>query len=277
MSAGIPAYRSEGTTADKLSTEKAAPELAGLMEDMTWPEVARAAELEMPVVLAVGATEQHGPHLPLSTDCHLPVGVALEAAKRIPLLVAPPIRFGAPSRPLSGGGESFPGTLSIRGSTLGTIVTDILSALARSGFRRLCVLNWHFENGGYLWEACDVATQRHRDVRVLLLESGLPEFTPAQLAELYPKGFPGWRVEHAAIMETSMMLALRPNLVRKNAIVDDQAERCPPWDVLPTPPEFIPSTGVLWHATEASEALGERFLVAAADHLELALRQEFGL
>ncbi len=148
-----------------------------LMETMTWPEVAAAARANLPVVMAVGATEQHGPHLPITTDCLLPVGVARQAAKQVPLVIAPPIRFGARSRALSGGGEGFPGTLSVRGTTLIAMVSEALMALARSGFRRLCVQCWHWENRGYLWEACDLAVSQHQDIKIALLEAPMPPFT----------------------------------------------------------------------------------------------------
>lgn len=249
----------------------------GLMEEMTWPEVAEAAQANVPVVLAVGSTEQHGPHLPLGSDCFLPQGVALRVAERLPLMIAPPIRFGARSRALSGGGETFPGTLSLRGTTLIATLHEVLAGLARSGFKRLCVQNWHYENAGFLWEACDLAVQDHPDLAVLLLENPMPDFSPQELAELFPNGFPGWDVEHASIMETAMMLVLRPDLVRRDRIVDDQARRHPTWDVIPAPDDFIPKSGVLWHPSEATEEIGRRFVTAAADRLELALRTEFGL
>ena len=51
------------------------------MDDMTWPELRDAAAAGLPALLSIGATEQHGPHLPLATDSILPVGVALEAAR----------------------------------------------------------------------------------------------------------------------------------------------------------------------------------------------------
>lgn len=245
-----------------------------LMEEMTWPEVRDAAAAGLPVVLAVGATEQHGPHLPLNVDSVIPVGISLEAARRRPLVVAPPIRFGARSRPLSGGGESFPGTLSLRATTLLATVTEVLCGLARSGFRRICVQNWHYENAGYLWEAADLAAERHPDVRMLLLENPWPELSDALLAELFPHGFPGWDVEHASIMETSMMLALRPELVLTDRIVDDEAARHPTWDVVPPPADFVPASGVLWHPTEASAQQGHRFLDVAATRLVEAIEAE---
>ncbi|MFI5281798.1 MAG: creatininase [Candidatus Dormibacterales bacterium] len=248
-----------------------------LMEEMTWPEAAEAARANKPVVIAIGSTEQHGPHLPLNTDVLLPVAVALEAARQVDLVVAPAVRFGAMSRALSGGGETFPGTLSLRASTLISTIHEVLSALARAGFKRICVQNWHYENAGYLWEACDLTSARHPDVRMLLLENPFPQLTDAQLAEIFPKGFPGWDVEHASIIETSLMYVVRPELVRRDKIADDQAARHPAWDVVPAPSEFIPKSGVLWHPTEASEAIGKTVLRLCADHLAGALRTEFKL
>jgi creatinine amidohydrolase len=245
-----------------------------LLEEMTWPEVRDAAAADLPVVVPIGATEQHGPHLPLATDCILPVGVALAAAEQEALIVAPPLRFGARSRPLSGGGESFPGTLSLRGATLMDTLTQVLLALGRSGFRRIVVQNWHYENAGFLWDACDIAVERDDRLRILLLESPFPEFSPEELDSLFPGGFPGWDVEHASIMETSMMLALRPDLVHMDRVVDDEAERHPTWDVIPAPPAFVPASGVLWHPSVSTAELGERFVAAAAGRMVEAIRTE---
>ena len=245
-----------------------------LMEDMTWEEVRDAAAAELPVVLSIGSTEQHGPHLPLSTDCIIPVGIALRAAAEVPLIVAPPIRYGAKSRALSGGGETFPGTVSLRGHTLIETLRDVLIGLGRSGLRKICVQNWHYENAGFLWEACDLAVESNQDLKLLLLEDPFPSFTDAELSALYPEGFPGWDVEHASIAETSIMLSLRPDLVRTDRIVDDEAARHPSWDVVPAPPEFIPQSGVLWHPSVASADLGERFLAATAQRLAEAIRTE---
>lgn len=248
-----------------------------LMEEMTWPEVQEAVRRNLPVVIAVGSTEQHGPHLPLNTDCILPQAIAEEAAKQLPLLVAPPIRFGAMSRALSGGGETFPGTLSVRGTTLIATIHEVTSALARHGFKQICIQNWHYENAGFLWEAADLTSQKHEGVKVLILENPMPEFSADELNEIFPNGFPGWDVEHASIMETSMMFVIRPELVRRSKIADDQAKRHPTWDVVPAPDEFIPKSGVLWHPTEATEAIGQKLIDAAVTRMVEALRTEFAV
>jgi creatinine amidohydrolase len=248
-----------------------------LFEEMTWPEVRDAAARGLPLVLPVGATEQHGPHLPLNTDCLIPVGIAREVAARVPLVIGPPVRFGARSRPLSGGGEGFPGTVSLSGHTLIETLREVLSAFARSGFTRLLLQNWHYENSGFLWEAAHLAADDNPGVRIVVLERPLPEFSPEQLAELFPAGFAGWNVEHAASMETSLMLALHPELVRRERIADDAAARRPSWEVVPAPPEIVPASGVLWRPSEATAEIGRLYLRAAAERLEAALRTEFAL
>lgn len=247
----------------------------GVMEEMTWPEVQRAAEGDLPVALAIGSTEQHGPHLPINTDSILPAGIAEYTGRRLPLVVAPPIRFGARSRALSGGGEGFPGTISLTAATLIPTITEVLGGLVRSGFRKICVQNWHYENAGFLWEACSLASERYPEARFLLVEDPMPGFSTAELADLFPSGFPGWDVEHASVMETSLMLVIRPDLVHFDRAVDDAAERHPSWDVVPAPSDFIPPSGVLSRATEASAEIGMRFLEAISHRLEEAILSEF--
>ena len=246
-----------------------------ILDQMTGPEVAQAARENLPVVLSVGSTEQHGPHLPLNVDSELPLAVARKAAEEIELVIAPPILYGAKSRPLSGGGEGFPGTFSLSAATLMKVIEEIVAALARSGFRQICVQNWHYENSAYLWEACDLAVASSPGTRVLLMEDPMPAFTAGELDELFPGGFPGWDVEHASIMETSMMLAVRPELVRVDRIIDDEAARHPGWDVLPAPADFIPESGVLWHPSRATREIGLKFLDHTAGKMVEALSTEF--
>jgi creatinine amidohydrolase len=247
------------------------------LEQMTWPEVKEAADRDLPVVLAIGACEQHGPHLPLSTDAILPVAVAEAASTLVPLIVAPPIAYGAYSRPLVGGGERFPGTISLSATTLLPLVKDVVCGLAKSGFRQIVALNWHLENAGCLWEACERATREYPETRCVLIENPFPEFTSDELKQIFPHGFAGWALEHASIVETSMMLKVRPDLVRIERVVDDAPRRAPDWDVLPPPTDFLTTTGVLARATGASADIGELLLTAAAQKLAAAIQAEFHL
>jgi creatinine amidohydrolase len=93
---------------------------------------------------------------------------------------------------------------------------------------------------------------------------------------LFPDGFPGWDVEHASIMETSLMLHLRPDLVLFDRAVDDEAERHPWWDVVPAPDAFVPASGTLWKATQASAEKGERTWSEIVEALRAGIALELG-
>lgn len=228
------------------------------LDELTWPEIQAAAQRDTPVILPVGSTEQHGYHLPLCTDVVLPHRLALAAAAALGLLVAPPIAYGYRSRPLSGGGEGFPGTVSLSGRTLMALVEDVLVGLTASGFRRLVLLNWHYENSNFIYEAAWLARQHagQSDLQVMVIEAAFSELSEPVMRQLFGDEFPGWDVEHAAVLETSLMLHLRPDLVLMHRAVDDEARRHPAYDIVPPPRDLVPASGTLWKATRASPDKG---------------------
>jgi len=249
------------------------------LADLTWPEVEAAAQRGAAVILPVGATEQHGYHLPLGTDATLAEQVALDAADALDAVVAPPVTYGYRSRPLSGGGEGFPGTVSLSARTLMAVVEDVLLGLAASGFQRLVVLNWHYENSNFVYEAAWLAQRgaRSPELRIMVVEAAFSELSPGLMEHLFGDEFPGWDVEHAAVLETSLMMHIAPELVWFDRAVDDEAERHPPYDVVPTPAEFVPRSGTLWKATRASAAKGEAAWREIADRLARAIGAELEL
>jgi len=88
-----------------------------IMENMTWLDVKQAVEEEKVLIIIVGSIEQHGPHLPINTDLVIPYEIAKRVTENSSSLVAPPLTYGYKSKPRSGGGESFPGTVSLNGDT----------------------------------------------------------------------------------------------------------------------------------------------------------------
>ena len=257
--------------------EGTAAQRTRLLADMTWPEVRTAVERKAGVVLPVGSTEQHGYHLPLSTDALLPTALALAVAEPLDLLVAPAVSYGYRSRPLSGGGQGFVGTTSLRATTLMALVEDVLGEFIRQGFERIVVLNWHMENQNFVYEAAYLALERYRDAsaRILVAELPFEELSSETMGLLFPDGFPGWDVEHASIMETSLMLHLHPELVLFDRAVDDEAKRHPWYDVVPAPQDFVPASGTLWKATQASAEKGRAAWQEIVNQLREAIATEF--
>src|SRR6185437_12186778 len=115
-----------------------AVELAGL----TWPEV--KAEIEAgrdTVVMALGATEQHGCHLPLATDALIGDHLARRLAERLDAFLAPTLRVGCSEHHLG-----FAGTLSLSEPTYHAIVGELVRSLLRGGFRRIVLMPTHGGN-----------------------------------------------------------------------------------------------------------------------------------
>ena len=231
-----------------------------------------------PVIVATGAIEQHGPHLPLGVDAYISTGVSQRVALALrpdAAVVAPALAYGYKSVPCMGGGP-FPGTLGLDASTLVATLRDIVRELARDGVRRVIVLVGHFENQMFAVEGVNLALRDAVAAGVDGLEIMRLEywdFIHAEtLAKVFPGDFPGVQLEHAAVMETSMMLALKPGLVDVDAIPGagrqpaDRAAAFPSYTIEPAAKraEWAPASGVLSPALGASAQKGEWLL---GDHV----------
>lgn len=214
------------------------------LSDMSWPEATERARRGAVLLLPVGATEQHGPHLPLSTDTDLAVALSERVAELDGrAVVAPALAFGS-----SGEHDGFAGTLSI-----GTPATEqVLVELARSAslhFSGLVMVSTH---GGNL-EAV------RRAVHVLRAE-GRP-------TEVW---VPQWGGDlHAGRTETSLMLAVAPERVDMAAA--QAGDGRPAADLLPRLRQHgvrsVSDNGVLGDPTGATPEEGRRLLAEAAHAL----------
>lgn len=250
-----------------------------LMTEMTWMEVRDAVAEGAGVILPIGATEQHGPHMPLSTDAFLSGKMAHDVAKETNLIVAPTICYGFRSRPCSGGGQNFPGTTSLRGSTLTAMIIDIVKELIRTGFRKIVLFNWHMENSNFIYDAAYTVLEDtksdHPDLRLLIFESPFSELTPETHEFVFEGHFPGWAIEHASIFETSVMMYVAPELVDFSKATDDKAEYYPFYDMLPIPKRITTESGILWKASLATKEKGEAVWKEIRQTLVDSVNKEF--
>lgn len=111
-------------------------------EELNWFDVESYLEKDDRLMLVLGACEQHG-YLSLATDVKIPQSLADAASQQTSVLVAPAINYGASPYFLG-----FPGTLSLRLSTLLDLVEDVVRSAFEHGFRRILVLNGHGGNDG---------------------------------------------------------------------------------------------------------------------------------
>jgi creatinine amidohydrolase len=250
-----------------------------MMASMPWPEYQQRVRDGAVVFLPVGATEQHGYHMTLSTDTVLPLAVSRMVARNIGGIVAPAVPYGYKSQPRSGGGNHYVGTTSLSASTLIGVIKDLLLEFARHGCRRLVVMNGHYENAMFEVEGIDLALAELRlqgitDFKVLKID--YYEFITRETTNfVFPEGFPGWALEHAGIFETSLMLHLHPELVNVAAIPDEAAAVFPPYDVYPTDLGPIPPSGMLSPAHTATAEKGARLAAEYDERITAAVRREF--
>ncbi len=249
-----------------------------LLERMTWVEFARALARNPLLILPSGAVEQHGPHLPLGVDYLLPLAIARELAEEIDALVAPPLCYGYKSMTRSGGGPFFPGSTGLDGGTLTATMRDIVREFHRHGVRRLCVLDGNYENRWYLSEGLDLAFRElgDPDLRLVLLQHW--DFLTAEtLSSLFPQGFPGIELEHAAVLETSLMMHYYPEMVRTDRIPDHPPAPAPPYDTWPARRDWVPESGALVSARGASAEKGAIIAQQYRRDMVAALTREFEL
>ncbi|MGG6264725.1 creatininase [Leptolyngbya sp. AN03gr2] len=247
-----------------------------LMGCLSWVEYQQRVKDSSIVLIPCGALEQHGPHLPLGTDALLSSAIAQGVAEQINGIVAPTFSYGYKSQPKSGGGQHFPGTTSLDGHTLSQMLRDVIREFARQGVKHIVVLDGHYENQWFLTEGIDLALREigQTNLRVMRLEywDFLNEKT---LATAFPEGFPGFALEHAAVMETSLMLHYYPDLVRLHLIPDEKPADFPPYDLYPPRLEWVPASGVLSSAKTATADKGTLMSNQVIESIAAAVRHEF--
>ncbi len=181
---------------------------------LTTEGAAAAAARDPVVVLPLAAVEQHGPHLPLSTDVDIGAGLLERALRHLPdeapVWTLPPIVWGASLEH-----ASFPGTISLRGAQLVELIRAQGAALARCGIRRLVLANSH---GGNRFAMEDAALALRADLGMLVVKASYFRFERPSEPSLPDRE---WRHGlHGGAVETAMMLHLRPERVRSDAIAD---------------------------------------------------------
>lgn len=218
--------------------------------DLTRDEFATAMGDGRWLLLPLGSTEQHGPHLPLGTDFFYAEHVSLRVAQQVNGLVAPGLPYGI-CRTM----RNFPGTVSLSVETFVSLVREILAEYVRHGARKLALIAGHAE------EAQDAAVREaalplvNADPSLTVLAIGPYAFLDPIRREADLVGSDG----HAGSIETSEMLAIAADLVHPDRI--PRVTR-PPLScfLIAGRPEREYPTGVRGDTSKVSRTLGERAL-----------------
>lgn len=246
------------------------PEVEKLAE-CTWCDVDAAIDDgRTTVVLPIGATEQHGPHLPLRTDTTIGEAIAERLASRLgDAVVGPAIPFG-PSREH----ELFPGTVSISPRTLRALLDDYVASLERSGFERVVLLPSH---GGSCASVAAVHPElaRSYDVDVVAIDD------LGRYLELLNEGLDRAGIDHrepvvhAGAVETAVMLAVDPDAVRTERAPDGYDGPVSAAKLYRDGIDAYSPLGVLGDARPATADVGETILEHLVDAYAADVRDEF--
>jgi creatinine amidohydrolase len=244
--------------------------------ELTAEQLRQRAAAEAIVVVPVAAMEQHGPHLPVMVDSLLCSAVAERAAERValrspaqrPVVVAPTVWSG-----LSEHHMPFGGTITLDFATFSAVLRCICRSLQRHGFERILLLNGHGGNEAALRV---VVEELSADGGLVLATATYWQLAAEPIRAILERQS---GVRHACEAETSMLLALRPELVDRGRFAEAKAaedEAGVPgayrWRSFPA----RSASGTIGDPTAASAEKGERLLEAASAALaDLLLNETF--
>jgi creatinine amidohydrolase len=177
----------------------------------TWAELPTdLAAAQRCAILPVGATEQHGPHMGCGMDAVLADRLCAAVAARTGVPTLPTLPYGCSL----GHSRRWPGTLSVEPTTLIDVVRQIGDWAYHGGVRRLFIVNTHVTNAAPLRCALELLRAGHDDMMVALFNSAT--LSP-RVREVHFADGEDW---HANDAETSLMLAIAPEMVRTERLAD---------------------------------------------------------
>jgi creatinine amidohydrolase len=232
----------------------------------TWPEAEKAFKEKKLVIIPLGAVEEHGYHLPLSTDTILAEFIGRAVAERLDAILMPSVNYGYVLL-----ARGFPGSVSLRENTLKALFDDICKELHRQGVRRVVVVNQHLPNAPPLRI---LSQQLWDEIGLRLLCVTLPGITEVAKEVCKSKQ---WHpaIIHSEEIETSLVLAVEPKLVRLDKAVKEYPAVPKSLDSLPIPWREFSKSGAFGDPTVATSEKGRRMLERLIDNIvEIILASE---
>jgi creatinine amidohydrolase len=241
-----------------------------MWKELTAADLREKAKADAVVLFPVASMEQHGPHLPVGVDTYLSEGICKATAEAIigemPIVVAPTLWCGMAEHHMT-----FGGTFTFDIPTYRAVLLCFLNSLARHGFRRVLIVNGH---GGNIHALAAFIPDLARETGLALRVTTPYDPARAALVKILEDQDDG--VHHACEAETSMIMALVPDLVRRDKLSEAHGPKH--WTLEPAGAARFRSfrdatpSGVVGDARRASAEKGEKLIAACRDCLVAMLR-----
>jgi creatinine amidohydrolase len=226
--------------------------------ELTWREVGELVDSGMDTaILPVGATEQHGPHMGCGMDADIARHLCEAVAERTGSVVLPTLPYGCSI----GHSKRWPGTLALQPKTLIDVVKEIGDWVFASGFRRLFIVNSHVTNAAPLRCALEMLRAEHDGFMVALINSAT---ISQRVRERHFHDADDW---HANEAETSLMMAVSPNMVREDLLNESDDEDRTADCVFSHPVNRTSMNGVTGKPSLASKDKGEELFAWMVEDL----------
>ena len=243
------------------------------LENLTWPEAKRLGAEGALGLVTLASLEQHGPHLPLATDALLGERLARDVAERLsgPVVVTPVVRGGLSTHHLA-----FAGSVTVPPGAYRELVVSYLEGLERMGVLKIAVFSSHGGNFAFVRDL----TAEYDGQATLAGYSDLGRFIEVMMAAAAALGLQAPETDaHAGGLETSMMLAAYPGLVRPFDGVEGYTAAEAGWlqRIFEEGIRPVSESGVLGDVKGANREVGDALFAALADELAGHFTRELGL
>ena len=233
-----------------------------IIQEITMSEFEEGLKKTQTVIIPIGTTEEHGPHLPLATDIMHVYEMIKEAATRVPLFVAPPIYYG-----ICRSTSEHTGTITISSHTLKSIIKDIVRSLYEHRIRNFMIISGH-AGGSHMSSLFEIGE--------LLLDE-LPESKIAVVSLFHLIAKESQEIVqtkgdgHAGELETSLIMHVRPDLVKD--LPESFFPQMPQYFLARNKKKYWPS-GIWGDPKKASPEKGKQIFDIAVEKI-VQLKQEF--
>lgn len=236
----------------------------------TRDELASFAKKDGLVIVTLGATEQHGPHLSVDVDNQIVRGIAKQSVEKIkgsiPIVLGPHIPFGYSYHHFL-----YAGAISLSLTTLQKVIEEVLISVANSGFKKIFLLNGHGGNEEIIHIAVKSLHETHPELS--LAAASYWKLSPS--LNTYKEKMTLYDVGHAGQFETALMLALNPEHVYMTALEENRKERLTDELLFPTFTQFKANSKNIWEKMDgysdephkATQEIGSQVLELITDDI----------